>query len=495
MQSATSLDAQAVVEFIRQTETVLSQTRVDFEILIQPYGDRLSEYNPAWIELRKLEASSQRIKLLHLTAAAGHLSTRNAALRESFIESRGRAVLTAQLEQPCDPEFYPRALKELASGYSLVRANRRHPESRFRIPVRWLPIVYQRHRLGLWFNRFVRTLLPIETTDTHSGTLALSRELAIQVFALQSSVDFLFDLELDLIASTHGHRQKDLPVTLILAEEKTVRRMGFEALNIAWGLPRLARRYRSGCYSPLKLSHAFTADDWGLTPEVNQGILELARQGVIRRVSIMAKTAHIDHGLKELLEVPGIQLGLHFDLTYGISSPTQVLFQWLNPFSDRERLRSHARTEFEEQLAYLKTKNIPISYIDGHHHIHLVPGILDAISEPLRNTEIRSSRCPYDPSLWLTSKSALNVLSLLASRKLKQLGLTSLPCFYPQNDHFLDPGRLRAALIRHPDFEIIVHPARSNDLASLSIPDPYQEGRVLEYRALRMLRPQLRTSL
>lgn len=491
MQSATSINAEAIVRFIDEAEKVLSQTSNEFEILIQPYGDRLSELNPAWAELKKLEARSSRIKLLTLKNPAEHFPTRNAALRESFALSRGRKILTAQLEQPCDPVFYRQALQELSAGYALVRGNRRHHETRFRIPVRLLPIVYQRHRLGLRFNRIVRSLLPIETTDTHSGTLAMSREFAFQAFSLQSSLGFLFDLELALIAKTHSQKEKDLPVTLILAEEKSRRRMGMEALSILWGLPKLARRYQKGFYSPLKLTQAFTADDWGLTPEVNQGILELARAGVIRRISIMARSAHITDGLQELLQVPGVELGLHYDLTYGISTPGRVLLKWMSPFSNHDELKKHARAEFTSQLTHLKSLGIPIRYLDGHHHIHLSPGLIDAISDLVRDSGIRCVRCPYDASLWFTPKAILNLLSLWARRRMNALGFSSLPCFYPQVDHFLDPGKFRAALIKNPGSEIIVHPARSNDLTQLNIPDPYTEGRVLEYRVLRNLKPSI----
>jgi predicted glycoside hydrolase/deacetylase ChbG (UPF0249 family) len=493
MQSATSINAEAIVQFIKEAQALFDRISQNYEILIQPYGDRLSEQNPAWAELRKLEAQSPRIKLLNLKNPAEHFPTRNAALRESFALSRGKVILTAQLEQPCDPVFYQKALQEIAAGCSLVRGNRRHPESRFRIPVRLLPIVYQRHRLGLRFNKLVRALLPIETTDTHSGTLAMIRPFALQAFTLQSSLGFLFDLELAIIAKTHSHREKDLPVTLILAEEKSMRRISFEALSILWGLPKLAKRYRAGFYSPLSLTQAFTADDWGLTPEVNLGILDLVRTGVIKRISIMARSAHITLGLNELLQViqtrPDVELGLHFDLTYGICSPGKVLLQWMSPFSDKEALRSHARSEFQAQISKLKSLQIPIHYIDGHHHIHLSPGLIDAISDLIQAEGITCIRCPYDPSLWLTPKAVLNLLSLWASRRLKALGFRSLPCFYPQNSHFLDPGKFRAALIKNPESEIIVHPARRNDLTELSIPDPYTEGRVLEYRVLRMLRP------
>jgi predicted glycoside hydrolase/deacetylase ChbG (UPF0249 family) len=202
----------------------------------------------------------------------------------------------------------------------------------------------------------------------------------------------------------------------------------------------------------------------------------------------MARSAHLTDGLDELLKLPDIELGLHFDLTYGVSSPGKVLLAWLNPFSDHAKLKEQVRSEFKAQLSKIQALGVSIRYLDGHHHIHLVPGILDAIADLVQAAGIQCVRCPYDPSLWLGPKAILNLLSLRASQRLKALGFSSLPCFYPQSSHFLDPGRFRAALAKNPESEIIVHPARSNDLVRLAIPDPYTDGRVLEYRVLRMFR-------
>jgi predicted glycoside hydrolase/deacetylase ChbG (UPF0249 family) len=58
-----------------------------------------------------------------------------------------------------------------------------------------------------------------------------------------------------------------------------------------------------------------TADDWGLTPAINLGILNLAQSGVVRRVSLMAWAPSVECHLNELLQVSDIELGLHLDFT------------------------------------------------------------------------------------------------------------------------------------------------------------------------------------
>jgi predicted glycoside hydrolase/deacetylase ChbG (UPF0249 family) len=250
-------------------------------------------------------------------------------------------------------------------------------------------------------------------------------------------------------------------------------------------------RYRAGCYSPRRARpQGITADDWGITPGVNHGILELARLGVVRRVSMMAHAGYLLEGLDELKAIPELSLGLHFDLTLGKSPPGRVLKHWLRARASggRElaRLQEEARSELRAQLGVLRAAGVRPTHLDGHHHIHLVPGMLDALAPVIREAGIRQVRLPADPAL-LWRKPALWLLTRLAARDFRRLGFESLPCFYPQARHFGDQGRLRLELGRNPQAEVIVHPASENDLPRLSIPDSYTTGRVTEYRALRML--------
>jgi len=484
------------------------------EILLIPFGDLWSETHPTAQLMRSLTKETPEIRLIEPAAQTG----RAMALRKAFLGSRGKTILTVQSEQPCEIDFYERALSELKrEGLDLVRANRRHPETRFRIPVRHLPQVHGRHRLGLWFNRLVRLLLPITTTDTHSGSWVLTRDLAIQAFALQTDGGFLFDLELALTARAGGYLERDLPVRLYLASEKESHRVIQESLSILRGLPRLALRYRRHFYDPfdraITLSQGITADDWGLSPGVNRGILALAQAGVIRRVSLMANCPYLEEGLKDLQAVPGIELGLHFNLTYGrplqpagatsarltqdsssmpgvfLPSPGRLLVHWLRHWlrSDREKLSESVKAELQSQLERVSRAGVKLSYLDGHHHIHLIPGLFPHLASTIRAHGIRQVRLPYDRSLWLSGKASLNLLSLLARRHFVREGFESLPCFYPQMKSFYDQGLFRTQLTRHLRTEVIVHPAEFDDVGTLEFPDTYTTERVTEFQALRML--------
>jgi predicted glycoside hydrolase/deacetylase ChbG (UPF0249 family) len=452
------------------------------EILLVPYGNRKSLQHPVLQAVLRAVAD-----LRHTLVEGSHQDGRGAALRRGFLASRGRKLAFVSVDQACEPSFLPEALKLLDSGSDLVRANRRLPSTRFKLPVRLLHVVYGRHRMGLAFNRLVRLLLPaVRTTDTHSGTFAVSRRLALHAFAVQSSPDFLADIELSLAATALGLREGDLPAVLNLSEEKSPNRILKETLTILHGLPILAWRYRHGCYAALPKTGAITADDWGISPGVNRGILELARLGVIRRVSMMADCPHLREGIEELKKLPGVELGLHFNLTYGSErpAPAKLLLEWIR---GRNALAPQVREDLARQLGLLKSAGVDARYVDGHHHIHLLPGLIDEVADVLRSHGIRQVRLPYDPALWWTPKFPFLILSLLARGSLRRHGFQYLPCFYPKPSHFLDHGRMRAELSRRADAEVIVHPAESDDVRLLPIPDSYSSERVLEYRSLRML--------
>ena len=462
------------------------------EIIFIPFGDRISDAHPTLQAIREAihtEGQSQQIRILPPPKVDG----RGSALRDAFLESRGQRILTGHFEQPCEFSFFTQAVStmEAQPRLQLVRANRRDPNSRFKVPVSLLPVVYGRHRMGLFFNRLVRAVLPLSTTDTHSGTAALTRKLAEQVFLFQTSPDFLFDLELSLVAYAHGCQSLDLPCVLYLAQEKSVSRMLNETVAILIGLPMLASRFRKGYYGPaLKLrAAAVSADDWGISPAVNAGILDLARKGIVHRVALMADCRYLNEGLAELKAVPGIRLGLHFNLTYGkkYAGPGKLLLDWINPFKNRGRLRHEVCQQLELQLQKLKKAGVTPEYLDGHHHIHVLPGFLALVSDTLKQAGIREIRLPYDPRLWFTAKAPLLVLALLAKKPIRESGFSTSPFFYPLSHDFRDQGFLRSKLTHASNLEIIVHPANRADPENWEFADPYVEGRVTEYRALQMV--------
>ncbi len=482
-----------LTRFLQELEAGLIERQSGtFEICLEPYGHPVAFDQPVWLELARVAAENGWI----FAQSKEVQGTWSLALRQSFLQSRGAKLLVLRAEQPCDPIFFHNALEVMtqtqgtAQPTSLVRGNRRLPKARFQIPVSSLWRVGRSHLLGLFVNRLIRLVVPIETTDSHSRILVIERKLAKEVFTLQGSSDFIFDLEMDLVARSQGMFQCDLPVTLYLTKEKTVAELLRDAAGVTSCLAVLIWRFHRGYYAPgPAMSSQFTADDWGISPEVNQGILELARKGIVRRVSVMARSRFVASGLAELQEIPGVKLGLHFDLTFEKARPRDVFFSWVLPRlpAKRRELERLLRLDFEAQIETLRLHQITPTYLDGHHHIHLVPGILSVLAKNIKSIGIDTVRIPYDPGHWLSRFLVLNVLALSVRVRLKKYGFNSLPCFYPKEADFLDLGRLRTRLARHAHSEVIVHPARANDFLEQGVQDSYSEGRVREYRALLLL--------
>jgi 2-polyprenyl-3-methyl-5-hydroxy-6-metoxy-1,4-benzoquinol methylase len=232
--------AHSLEDTVLQTHRFLTehkkQTGDTFEIILIPNGTKTEKLtDPTFDVARKLSEKISEVKNVPHTGPAG----KGAALKTGYVHSEGRWILFTDADLPYDLEFFTRAIPKLKSGYGFVTGNRRLPESHFDVPVALLPLAYGRHRLGVWFNRWVRFLLPIYTTDTQAGIKAMSRELANQAFAWSKCPYFLFDLEFFLMATGHGFRHAELPVTLYLNTEKTTVRVIRESMAAVYWLTKI----------------------------------------------------------------------------------------------------------------------------------------------------------------------------------------------------------------------------------------------------------------
>lgn len=234
-----------------------------------------------------------------------------------------------------------------------------------------------------------------------------------------------------------------------------------------------------------------TADDWGLSPGVNQGILDLARAGVIRRVSVMADGPAIQDQLHELQALTTVELGLHFSLTDSqrFRSPLDFLRYCSNPFRARSQKIKLIESEFERQVKILQGHGIHPLYLDGHHHVHVFPLVASCLANSaLAQKTVSTVRIPLDDDVWQARKFVIGVLARRARRAYGKQGWKTKPFYYPMGIELLNPLSLAERLTNlDPATEVIFHPARRNDLVEIGSTDPYREMRVQEYETLRQL--------
>src|SRR5215471_15343457 len=60
-----------------------------------------------------------------------------------------------------------------------------------------------------------------------------------------------------------------------------------------------------------------TADDFGLTEKVNQGIIEAHRDGIVTTTSLMANGSAFRDAMARASEAPALSIGAHLNLTEG----------------------------------------------------------------------------------------------------------------------------------------------------------------------------------
>jgi predicted glycoside hydrolase/deacetylase ChbG (UPF0249 family) len=129
------------------------------------------------------------------------------------------------------------------------------------------------------------------------------------------------------------------------------------------------------------------ADDFGMSPGANQGIIEAIRGGGINSVSLMANRPGLDEAASCCRQFPWLQTGIHVNLTFGAPvTPDSglagadgnfrhgFLGLWWLAWRHPEHLAG-IEAEIEAQIQKLKDRGLSIQHLDSHRHVHLIPGI------------------------------------------------------------------------------------------------------------------------
>lgn len=253
-------------------------------------------------------------------------------------------------------------------------------------------------------------------------------------------------------------------------------------------------RSRVGYSPPAQLKELakglFVADDWGFSPAINAGILCLAKKGWVRSVSCVANAPHLLSGLDELLAIAGLKFSLHFNLTYGrpllalnrltLSDGEFRSLRWLIGRAYGKALPGTEITEeLEAQLQRLLDVHIPVCGIDGHHHIHLLPGIADSVQNLVERHGLKRIRVMNDRQHLFSYGQ-----SQLFQRRWCRSGMRVHfePCYYLRPANLFD----RAAFIQkcRTHAPLLVHPALMDDFARTGMVDCLREQRVFELRQI-----------
>jgi len=134
------------------------------------------------------------------------------------------------------------------------------------------------------------------------------------------------------------------------------------------------------------------ADDLGWTEGVNRGILEAFQHGIVTSTSLLANGAAFAGGLKAAKSSPGLGVGVHLNLSDGppVADPEAVM-SLLNDAGEfaggpeslllKQARRSLVLREVEEewdaQIQRIINEGIEPTHLDGHKHVHMLPGLFE----------------------------------------------------------------------------------------------------------------------
>ncbi|HSL21772.1 MAG TPA: glycosyltransferase [Vicinamibacterales bacterium] len=210
--------------------------------------------------LRGYAEAHEGIDVHHLPRNRG----KGGAIREAIPRARGTLVVVMDADLAYDRESVQRVIDGLAQA-EIVIGNRRHPGSRYSVPVRLFGFVYRRHFAGLVFNTVLRALIPVSARDTQCGLKGFRLDALRRIGRSVTTDGFALDVEMLLVARGLGIRVADAPVRVTYHSAKSSVRLLQSAFTMGSDVLRIAVRRMAGHYSPDRLLAA------AATPQIQSG--------------------------------------------------------------------------------------------------------------------------------------------------------------------------------------------------------------------------------
>ncbi|GGH09726.1 ChbG/HpnK family deacetylase [Silvibacterium dinghuense] len=255
------------------------------------------------------------------------------------------------------------------------------------------------------------------------------------------------------------------------------------------------------------------ADDFGLTPGINQSVLELSAARALTSATLMATAPHFAPAAAESSPQRGHLLGVgcHVVLVDGESAlpagetpalaPNGQFRPTLGAFLS-QLLRgaiSEAEIELEavSQIRHLQAAGVPVTHVDTHKHTHMFIRVLRPLLRAARACGIRAIRNPFEPEWSIAATHdapALRKLqvALLRTRRRRFLQMVADAGLATTDGSLgvlatgtLNTATLESILHAMPEgtWELVTHPAYY-DMALDTVATRLRASRPIEHAAL-----------
>jgi predicted glycoside hydrolase/deacetylase ChbG (UPF0249 family) len=247
-----------------------------------------------------------------------------------------------------------------------------------------------------------------------------------------------------------------------------------------------------------------TADDFGLSPQVDAGILEAFRRGVVRSTALLVNFPDLSDSIARLRQAPGLEVGIHLNLTAGPPAlPPQRVpslvgaggrFHDFTEFFARVALGridwGEVYQEWQAQLERGLRLGCQFTFLTSHQHVHMLPAAARTTARLANLFGVRAVRLSAFRLSHMPSPSRLKALALApfvpgVRRVFQREGLLFNSSIF--EIPWEKPGavsRLGMILegLNGGVHELVCHPGHVDPV--LRSRDPYVEGRPIELGVL-----------
>lgn len=152
-----------------------------------------------------------------------------------------------------------------------------------------------------------------------------------------------------------------------------------------------------------------TADDFGLWPEINDAVIAGYESGIVTSASLRVSATGSRSAAMSARIRPGLAVGLQLVLCDGVSTlprrhirdlvdssgrfverPLEAAWLYRRRGGLRDQLKAEVRAQVEKFLA----TGLYLSFISGHHNLHLHPTVLSILKELAEDYPVYALRRP-----------------------------------------------------------------------------------------------------
>lgn len=155
------------------------------------------------------------------------------------------------------------------------------------------------------------------------------------------------------------------------------------------------------------------ADDLGWTDGVNRGIRDASRGGIVTSTSLLANGMAFAEAVKTAKSAPALGVGVHLNLSDGapVAEPDSVMSllsgqgkfacgpeSLLLKRARRGLVLAEVEREWDAQIRKVRDAGIRPTHVDGHKHVHMLPGLFEIALRLAKRHGIEAIRVSLEES-------------------------------------------------------------------------------------------------